>query len=366
MMLPGSTKRSEGGRGQIADAEAPLRSNDYLTVLEDIALCPHDQGRLVRPHDAALKCDRCGRLLEFRGVVADLSAGDEHQITAAMESELPPPTPRAAGAFYQSVFGVGIERARLPDTDLRVLEVGTGRGVLSAACLAVKRPKMYLATDIFPVLMADLYPRLIQWSSAATQVAVGTLDATTTLNVRPGSINLVQGKGVLHHILDYTRFMVACSRVLAKPGAIIFTEPLFDGWLYFVSMIHVIEHLDERKALRVALSTHTRKKLMQRRTSLSMKLQKQGDLEYLKQFGDMDKHIFSVRDFDHVASLTGMHWSIIRDQREIGAQMARNFKRLVQTPEELAAIEAVIADTTPSWPNNALFSDLRAGICFHW
>ncbi|MBK6865383.1 MAG: class I SAM-dependent methyltransferase [Ideonella sp.] len=302
----------------------------------------------------------------FQGVVADLSSGDDHQITAAMESELPFPAPKAAGAFYDAVFSVGIERARLADADLRVLEVGTGRGVLSAACFAVKQPRTYLATDIYPALLAELYPRLVQWSTPATQVAVGTLDATTTLNIRSGSINLVQGKGVLHHILDYTEFLVACSRILDRPGAIVFTEPLFDGWLYFVSMIQVIEHLDERKALKVALSAQSRKKLMQRRTSLSLKLKKQGDLEYLKQFGDMDKHIFSVSDFDNVSRRTGMHWFLIRDQRDIRAQMMRSFKRLLQTPEELAAIEDVISSTTPSWPNNALFTDLRAGICFHW
>lgn len=359
-------KRSGSGPSRVAAAQVPLRPNDYRRVIEDIALCPHDQGRLRTRHGTALTCETCGSALGFQGFVADLSCGDEHQLTAAMEDELPFPAPKAAGTFYDKVFSVGIQRAGVADDDLRVLEVGTGRGVLSAACFAVKRPKTYLATDIYPALLGELYPRLLHWSTPATQVAVGTLDATMALNIRPSSINLIQGKGVLHHILDYTEFLVACARVLDRPGAIVFTEPLYDGWLYFVSMIQVIEHLDERKALKVALSAQARKKLMQRRTSLSQKLKMQGNLEYLKRFGDMDKHIFSLHDFDNVSKRTGMHWSIIRDQRDIGAQMMRGFKRLVQTPEELAAIEDVISSTTPSWQSDALFTDLRAGICLYW
>ena len=44
---------------------------------------------------------------------------------------------------------------------------------------------------------------------------------------------------------------------------------------------------------------------------------------YLEQFGDMDKHVFSVRDFDNVARLTGMHGSVIRDPRSIRQQLMR-------------------------------------------
>jgi ubiquinone/menaquinone biosynthesis C-methylase UbiE len=111
----------------------------------------------------------------------------------------------------------------MPSTPgLRALEIGCGRGVGAGLILKEFQPAYVHAMDV-DIRMVHKAKDYLASQEARVSLLVG--DATS-LPVRKGSVDVVFGFGVLHHVADWRTALGEIARVL-EPGGAYFMEELY-------------------------------------------------------------------------------------------------------------------------------------------
>lgn len=140
-----------------------------------------------------------------------------------------------AEAYYQKYQGFeywrmlltnALDRIRIADPKI-VLEYGCGLGNATLPMLEMVPNSRIIATDISPNLLAILDGLLVSRQLKDRCVAVA-MDAHKPY-VRDGSVDLVFGAAILHHLTEPNEFVSSALRALKPGGWAFFFEPLEGG-----------------------------------------------------------------------------------------------------------------------------------------
>jgi 2-polyprenyl-3-methyl-5-hydroxy-6-metoxy-1,4-benzoquinol methylase len=174
--------------------------------------------------DEAVVCAQCQRrypVLDGIPVLTDdtttgtrlekLDYDAVHGVTARMI--------RSIGAEWREL----IERLGVPSED--ALEIGAGTGALTLGLLQEKAVGQLTATDV-----SHKFLRILAGRAAAypTFVSLVASDANEP-HFRSEAFDLIVGRSILHHLLDYDATLRQCHALLKPGGAAVFFEPVLEG-----------------------------------------------------------------------------------------------------------------------------------------
>ena len=156
------------------------------------------------------------------------------------------------------------------------LEIGSGSGALTLGLLAEGVVQRLTATDVSLKFLRSLTSQVARYSTPVTFIAC---DANTP-HFRPEAFDLVVGRSVLHHLLDYEQTIAHCHSVLKPGGAAVFYEPVLEGQtittLFMALMLRSDEMTnggqfseEDRKHIRGLIRNQMKSTFLQDRASLS-------------------------------------------------------------------------------------------------
>ena len=120
------------------------------------------------------------------------------------------------------------------------LEVGAGTGALTLGLLNQKVIRRVVATDVSLKFVGPLADRVEQ--DAPVSFVVCDMN---TPHFRAGAFDVVFGRSVLHHLLDYEDTLRQCCTALKPGGAAIFEEPVLEGVMVTVLGMALMLQCDE-------------------------------------------------------------------------------------------------------------------------
>jgi ubiquinone/menaquinone biosynthesis C-methylase UbiE/uncharacterized protein YbaR (Trm112 family) len=196
--------------------------------------CSRCAGRFEISTDT-LRCPRCGTAFPIDDGIPVLH--DDETIGTMLEQidydEVHGVTDRVidkTGAQWSELFDrFGLERGE-------VLEIGAGTGVLTLGLLRQGAVGHITATDVSHKFLSMLAPRLEPFSTAVSLVAC---DANVP-HFAEQTFDVVVGRSILHHLLDYDETLRQCSAVLKPGGAAIFFEPVLEGKIIVAMLMSLI------------------------------------------------------------------------------------------------------------------------------
>jgi ubiquinone/menaquinone biosynthesis C-methylase UbiE len=108
--------------------------------------------------------------------------------------------------------------------DARVLEIGAGSGVLSVGLLRHSRLSHLFATDV-----SNEFLQTIVDAAGGDDRLFATRCDGNRIPVVPQSVDLVFGRSILHHLVDYEETLKCAATALKDGGTAVFFEPIIDG-----------------------------------------------------------------------------------------------------------------------------------------
>ena len=137
-----------------------------------------------------------------------------------------------------------------------VLDIGAGTGVLTLGLLEHQTVGRLVATDVSFEFLHALAPRVAAFE---TQVSLVAGDANEP-NFRAASFDLVVGRSILHHLIDYNETLTRCQAMLKPGGAAVFFEPVLEGKTIVAMLMAMMLRCDET-ADHPAFSPHDRERI---------------------------------------------------------------------------------------------------------
>jgi ubiquinone/menaquinone biosynthesis C-methylase UbiE len=134
-----------------------------------------------------------------------------------------------------------LERLGGHTDDLRVLEIGCGRGVGTAIILERFRARQVMAFDLDPDMIARARPRLERYGPERLQLCVA--DAAR-IPAADTSFDAVFDFGILHHVPRWREAVAEVRRVLRPGGRFFFeevTRHALERWSYRTLLVHPTE-----------------------------------------------------------------------------------------------------------------------------
>ena len=126
---------------------------------------------------------------------------------------------RQTGSEWKKIIG------RLGYTPEQAFEIGSGSGALTLGLLEEGVVGRLTSTDVSLKFLRSLTARISEYSIPVSLVAC---DANEP-HFRPKAFDLVVGRSVLHHLLDYEQTLAHCRAMLRSGGAAVFCEPVLEG-----------------------------------------------------------------------------------------------------------------------------------------
>jgi ubiquinone/menaquinone biosynthesis C-methylase UbiE len=127
-------------------------------------------------------------------------------------------------------------------SDLRVLELGCGRGVGTQIILERFKARTVHAFDLDPAMIKQARQRLAAYPAERVQVFVGDAEEIAAPNE---AYDAVVDFGILHHVPNWQRAVAEVRRVL-KPGGRFFFEEVtrqaLERWVYRTFLQHPTEN----------------------------------------------------------------------------------------------------------------------------
>jgi ubiquinone/menaquinone biosynthesis C-methylase UbiE len=215
----------------------PLPASDTLALLT----CPNCHGDLTLGGDDNVVCATCDHTYPAAGVI-DLLI--DKSLRTALEDVAYDETAgyndktiAQIGTAWQTVFA----NAGIDPAGKIVLEVGAGTGALTVALLRNSTLAHIYATDI----SSQFLVKTIERAGDDRRVTAVRCDCNA-LPVRDDSCDLIVGRSILHHLLDYEQVLAQCARILRPGGKAVFFEPMLEGKLVVAMYCATILQLAER------------------------------------------------------------------------------------------------------------------------
>lgn len=245
-------------------------------------------------------CDQCGR---------SVSVHDGIFVFVPLESA----SNVLEKADYDETHGVDIATSRsltnlymkhIPDdlgTDLDVVEIGSGTGLLTASLGDQSRVGQSVALDISLAFLRTARKRLEQHSTDPEKTVLACADLND-LPFGEGAFDVVVGNSILHHILDYRTLLSRLRYILRDGGVALFSEPCQQGKslvAFFLSLM--VQH--DRRSSNQVLREDERKRI-EGAVSVLMRERDVAGRPELKAAKE-DKHIFMTSELAKMAGELG-------------------------------------------------------------
>jgi ubiquinone/menaquinone biosynthesis C-methylase UbiE len=131
-----------------------------------------------------------------------------------------------------------------PEAMSRVLDIGGGSGNATFAMLNMLPDSVIHATDISAEMVSILVNRAA--ARSVTERVVAFVSDAETLDLPPGTFDLIVGSSMVHHLMGPDRFLDRAIRALDSGGVAIFTEPMKAG---HVIVQHLLQEILRRSEL---------------------------------------------------------------------------------------------------------------------
>jgi ubiquinone/menaquinone biosynthesis C-methylase UbiE len=119
-------------------------------------------------------------------------------------------------------------RGRLAAEPLLILDIGSGSGNSVLPCLELFQRANIVATDLSENLLAILRDHVAADMAARARLTLVCIDATQA-DLIEGSVDLVIGAAILHHLIDPFACVRQACRALKPGGIAVFFEPFENG-----------------------------------------------------------------------------------------------------------------------------------------
>ena len=143
------------------------------------------------------------------------------------------------------------------DRSAPALELGAGTGIFSRPLVSATAYPAYFITDTSPEFLRRTRAT-IDRLKLGKDVQYVLLSGDELHRWPAGTLSLVALRYVLHHVLDWQRFIRSASRLLVPGGALVFEEPCADGFVLQAAMADVLRR---SPALRRKMSRSVRRDL---------------------------------------------------------------------------------------------------------
>jgi len=130
--------------------------------------------------------------------------------------------------YFKSLIEQALCRAGFAEQRPRILDLGAGSGNSVIAALELLDPRLVVAVDISPQLLAILRDYLDRWEGLRADCALVCMDACENA-YQPNRFDLALGAAFLHHMPDPQRALSAIHTALRPGGHAIFFEPFENG-----------------------------------------------------------------------------------------------------------------------------------------
>jgi ubiquinone/menaquinone biosynthesis C-methylase UbiE/uncharacterized protein YbaR (Trm112 family) len=263
-----------------------------LEYLTDVLRCSACGGAYAVSDDrlTCSSCDRCFVVVDGIPVLLDdsttgtaLDGIEDYSAYMGIDESVI----RQAGRQWKRIIsGLGY-------TPEHALEIGSGSGALTLGLLEEGIVQHLTATDVSVKFLRSLTSQVGRYSTPVSFVAC---DANTP-HFRPEAFDLVVGRSVLHHLLDYEQTIAHCHSVLRAGGAAVFYEPVLEGQTITTLFMALMLRCDEatnggqlsdmdRQHIRGLIRNQMKSTFLQDRESLSKVEDKYiFEIEKMKQVG---------------------------------------------------------------------------------
>jgi ubiquinone/menaquinone biosynthesis C-methylase UbiE len=133
--------------------------------------------------------------------------------------------------YFRALISKAFQRTTLPQqglNNLTILDIGSGAGNSIFPLLKLCPNSLIIASDL-SVEMLVLLKDVLVAQKADQNCSIFQLNAEE-LDFKPGSIDVVVGAAVLHHLFAPKKTIEGCARVLKPGGYAIFFEPFEAGY----------------------------------------------------------------------------------------------------------------------------------------
>jgi ubiquinone/menaquinone biosynthesis C-methylase UbiE len=201
-------------------------------------------------------------------------------------------TVRQIGSLWSRVFET------ISRDSLDTLEIGAGTGILTSALLENEKIQSLVASDVsckFMFAAAHQYALHPRFRGAVVNDANEAVFADN-------SFDLVLGRSILHHLIDYPTVLRRVHSHLRLNGAAVFFEPVLEGKSIVSLAAALILHSNEVAGCNALSRTDVTilKKTLRHQTKSEWYPQTREDLAKLE-----DKYIFRIEDLKKTARACG-------------------------------------------------------------
>jgi len=153
----------------------------------------------------------------------------------------------SAVPYFASLIGQAT-KGRLATQPSLILDIGSGSGNSVLPCLELFPDAQIIATDLSDSLLAILRDHVAMDQSARKRLALVCVDATRA-NFAEGSVDLVIGAAILHHLIEPDACVRQACRALRPGGTAVFFEPFENGnAILRLAYEHILARNDEARA----------------------------------------------------------------------------------------------------------------------
>lgn len=257
--------------------------------------CPKCQALDLEFTDNEIKCRDCGQAYPVQGGIPNLLVKPEAR-TKLEDIE------------YDSLHGINVETAKelyqiwaevFEKYGLRsgkLLELGAGTGMLSYGLVESSPFDEIHISDISSHFLEILQGRLPRTSKPLYYyVCDGNF-----MPFRKDYFEIVVGRSILHHIIDYPTTLAEIYKVLKKDGIAVFTEPVREGHVIIAFFSGLLYEMQRSLGLNLFSEQEMKVLLSGTRTVNKHLLFTREQLEEKE-----DKYVFAIREMKDLGSQLG-------------------------------------------------------------
>lgn len=267
--------------------------------------------------------DGCIRLHD--GPIPDAAPVIEGQIVAPTDSNI---------SNLRKYYGGILDPIHASGRPMRVLEIGAGMGNLSYGLIRSYDPEFYVASEPFETLVPVLRRNLDQWGYAYPRGVAATFDANYPAVLPAGSVNVIIGNSVLHHITKWRECLDNAFALLDDDGVLIFGEPNHESWsviLVFCRSLLLSDALSQASANKISALI----KGLEYRYRIKDNVSALDKLE--------DKHIFSFVELLDYAKSRGVSFALEKRSTDFRETLIEKLTPMMATPKDAETLQVFAA-----------------------
>jgi ubiquinone/menaquinone biosynthesis C-methylase UbiE len=168
------------------------------------------------------------------------------------------------------------------------IEIGSGTGALTLGLLEMSTFRSLVATDISFKFLDGLRARSLQYHN----LSMAMCDANHP-NFRDEVFDVVLGRSILHHLVDYQLTLQSAFNMLRPDGVALFFEPVIQGKIFIALFARLLVESDNASGTPILTSLEKNKITAYVRALTKQKWYPQSRESLLK---IEDKYIFNLQD----------------------------------------------------------------------